>query len=232
MTRIDFTIYLRAIAMLLRAPSVLVAPALGAIAALILDQLAGVLTNPLGGAGAGIFTWIANVLFSFAFGMAIIQADYIERGLRGTFDNAWQETRRKAGGIILAAIGFWFLYWIAGYIGAMLGSLTLQLAFSLIAAFFLIYTIPAAAIGGLPGSLAIGGSIRAVRDSVLGSAILAIAFVLIFYLAPQFAAAYITRAFTLGHVEGVLIWAALEAIALGYLAFPFAKQYAGVAFRR
>jgi hypothetical protein len=231
MTRTDFAIYLRAIPMLLRVPSIFVAPIVGAIVALVLDQISGLFTSPLGGFGASIFTWIANVFYTFAFGMAIIQADYIERGLRGTFDTAWEETRRKAGGIILAAIGFWFLYWIAAYIGALLGSLALQLALSLLAAFFLIYTIPAAAIGGLPGSLAIGGSIRAVRSDILGSAVLAVAFFLIFYIAPPLIAGYIAFALDLGHAPGALIQAALEAIALGYLAFPFAKQYAGIAFR-
>jgi hypothetical protein len=231
MKRTDLGIYVRAIPMLVRAPSILAAPLLGAIVALLLDQLSGVFTNPLGGLGAGIFTWIANVFYSFAFGMAIIQADYLERGLRGTFDSAWEETRRKAAGIVVAAIGFWFLYWVAAYIGSLVGSLVVQLVLSLIAAFFLIYTIPAAAIGGLPGSLAIGGSIRAVRANVFGSAVLAIAFFLIFYLLPPMIAAYVTFAFNLGHTLGMLIQAALEAIALGYLAFPFAKQYASVAFR-
>lgn len=231
MTRTDFTIYLRAIPMLFRAPSIFVAPIVGAIVALVIDQISGVLTSPLGGAGASIFTWIANIFYSFTFGMAIIQADYIERGLRGTFDNAWEETKRKAGGIILAAIGFWFLYWIAAYIGALLGSLALQLALSLLAAFFLIYTIPAAAIGGFPGSLAIGASFRAVRSNIPGSAVLAIAFFLIFYILPPLLAGDIAVALNLSHTPAALVQAALEAIALGYLAFPFAKQYAAIAFR-
>jgi hypothetical protein len=218
--------------MLFRRPSIFVAPLLGAVVALVLDELDNYLTGPLGGAASGLFTFFANVFFSFTFAIAIIQADQLERGLRGTFDSAWEEARRKAGGIIIAAIGFWFLIFVAGYIGSIFGSLSLQIALIVAAAFFFIYTIPAAAIGGLPGQLAIGGSIRAVRENVLGSAVLAIVFIALFLVLAPYVAARLQEAFLLSHVVAMLIQAAIEAIALGYLAFPFAKQYAGIAFTR
>jgi len=41
----------------------------------------------------------------------------------------------------------------------------------------------------------------------------------------------IATAFHLGPDVALLLWAALEALALGYLAFPFAKQYSDVAYR-
>jgi hypothetical protein len=230
--RTDYTIYIRAIAMLFRRPSILVAPLLGAVVSLVLDQIDTYLTGPLGGAASGLFSFFANVFFSFAFAIAIIQADELERGLRGTFDSAWEDARRKAGGIIIAAIGFWFLIFVAGYIGSIFGSLALQIALIIAAAFFLIYTIPAAAIGGLPGQFALGGSIRAVRDDVFGSAVLAVAFIALFLVLAPYVAAKLQATFSLSHVVAMLIQAAIEAIALGYLAFPFAKQYAGIAFTR
>jgi hypothetical protein len=230
--RTDLTIYYRAIVMLVRRPSIFVAPLLGAVVALVLDQLNGYLTNAIGGALGGIFTFFANVFYSFAFGIAIIQADQLERGLRGTFDGAWEDARHKAGGIIVAAIGFWFLVWIAQYIGALLGSLSFQVALMLVAAFFLIYTIPAASIGGLPGSLAIAGSIRSVRSDWIGSALLAIVFVALFVVVAPLVALRVQAAFALNNVSAFLVQAAIQAIFLGYLAFPFAKQYAGTAFRR
>lgn len=226
----DFLIYLRAVPMLVGRPSILVAPLLGAVVALVLSQIGTYLTNPLGGIGSSIFDWIASIFYTFAFAVAIVQADEIERGLRGTFDSAWENSRRKAAGIIVAAIGFWFIIYIAQYAGSIFG-LTAEILLMLVAAFFLIYTIPAAAIGGLPGSLAITGSLRAVRADVLGAAILAIAFIALFEIAPLVIASYLTTAFLLNHTVAVLVLALLHAIALGYLAFPFARQYASVAFR-
>ncbi len=216
--------------MLARHPSIFVAPLLGAVVALVLSQVGAYLTNPLGGVGASLFDWIASVIYTFAFAVAIIQADEIERGLRGTFDSAWEEARRKAAGIFVAAIGFWFLIYIAQYVGAMFGEAIFYFL-QVVAAFFLIYTIPAAAIGGLPGSLAIAGSLRAVRADPLGAAILAIAFVGLFVYAAPLAAAYLAVTFSLDHIVAVLVLVFLEALVLTYLAFPFAKQYAGIAFR-
>jgi hypothetical protein len=230
--RTDFTIYFRAIAMMLRRPSIFVAPLLGAVVALVLDELDTILTGPFNGALSGLFAFIANVFFSFAFAIAIIQADELERGLRGTFDSAWEEARRRASGIILAAIGFWFIIYVAGLIGSLMGSLIVQLVLIVAALFFLIYTIAAAAIGGLPGQLAIGGSFRAVRDDILGSAVLTVVSILLFFFVARIVALKLQMEFSLSHVVAALIQAAIEALVLGYLAFPFAKQYAGTAFRR
>lgn len=216
--------------MLLRRPSIFVAPLLGAVVALVIAEIAIYLTAPLAGAGSGIFDFIADVFYSFVFGVAIIQADAIERGLRGTFDTAWEESRHKAGGILIAAVAFWFLVNVAMYIGSIVG-LEVELGLLLVTAFLLIYTIPAAAIGGLPGQLALGGSFRAVRADLIGAAALAIAFVLFFTFLPVYIASLLAERFALSHTVAVLVQALLNAIALGYLAFPFAKQYADVAYR-
>lgn len=226
----DFSIYARAIPMLVRAPSIFVAPLLGGVVALVLSQVGGYLTAPVGGVGGGLFDFIANVFYSFAFGVAIIQADALERGLRANFDAAWEDARRKAGGIIVAAIGFWFIVMVAQYVGQVAG-LEGMLLLELVAAFFLIYTIPAAAIGGLPGQFALGGSLRAVRANVLGAVVLAVFFVGVFVLLPPYVATIVAQHFALSHTLAVLVEILLEAIALGYLAFPFAKQYADVAYR-
>ncbi|HEY4434473.1 MAG TPA: hypothetical protein VGM99_08715, partial [Candidatus Cybelea sp.] len=151
------------------------------------------------------------------------------RGRRATFDEAWVEGRQKAGGILIAAIGFYFLLWAAQYIGELLGGGILGIVLQLVVAFFLIYTIPAAAIGGMPGNLAIGASFRAVRENLLGAGILAVVFIALWTLVPSFV---ITRlASGLNVIEYQLTFAAVRAIVLAYLAFPFAKQYDDVAFR-
>ena len=97
-----------------------------------------------------------NLVYGFCFGVAVIAANNVWRGRRATFDEAWEEGRHKAGGILIAAIGFYFLIYVGQYAGRCLGSAVLQIVLQLVAAFFLIYTIPAAAIGGMPGNLAIG----------------------------------------------------------------------------
>jgi hypothetical protein len=226
----DFSIYLRAVPLLARTPSVFVAPLLGAVVALVLSQLDSYATSPLGGAGGGIFTFIADVLYSFAFGIAIIHADVLERGLKANFDTAWEEGRRKAGGILLAAVGFWFIVNIAQLIGAML-SPTVELLLLFVAAFFLIYTIPAAAIGGFSSQFALSASIRAVRSDVFRSIVLAVAFVVLFIMLPTYLVGAIAAHYALTGTVVQLLYAFFQAIALGYLAFPFAKQYADVAFR-
>jgi hypothetical protein len=224
----DLGIYFRAIPMLARHPSVLVAPLLGAVVAIVLGQIAGYVTPQIGYLGASLLTWAAQVFYFYAFAVAIIQADAIERGLRTNFDSAWEDARRKAGGIIVAAIGFWFLFYVAQDIGLLFNSAMLVYILELVVVFFFVYSIPAAAIGGLPGGYALGASMRATRGDVAGAALLAIGLVALFEFLPVYLVSYIPG---LSNVEATLVVAAMQAIVLGYLAFPFAKQYADVAYR-
>jgi hypothetical protein len=229
--RVDVAMYFQAVPMLVKHPSILACPLLAAVIAILVNAvIAPFATNAVGGAGLGLFGMLVQLVYMWAFGIAIIQASNIWRGRRGSFDEAWEEGRAKFGGIVLAAIGFQFLVWVAGYIGAIFGSLGAVMSplLTAVAAFFLIYAIPAAAIGGMPGSLAISASVRAVRANVLGSVILAVVFVLLWYVGP-----YYLQYFT-GNLPSLyfsLVTAVIEAIVLAYLAFPFAKQYDDVAFR-
>jgi hypothetical protein len=228
--RIDLAMYARAIPLLVRHPSILVMPLLAAVVDLLVTQISAVGTDALGGIGASLYQIIVQVVYGFSFGVAVIQASNAWRGRRATFDDAWEEGRRKAGGIMLATIGFGFLLYAAQYIGSLLG-IGAMIALQLVAAFFLIYTIPAAAIGGLPGAAAISGSIRAVRANWLGSAILAIVFVALWVLLPMLV--YTPQfVLALGPIGSEIAMAAIKALVLAYVAFPFAKQYDDVAFTR
>lgn len=224
--RVDIAMYARAVPLLLRHPSVFVIPLLAAVVELLLTQLSYLFTDPLGGAGAGLFQILMQLIYLWAFGVTIIAANNIWRRRRGTFDEAWEEGRMKFGGIALAAIGFQFVVWAASYIGSFVGSFGLILG--ALAAFFLIFTIPAAAIGGMPGSLAISASIRGVRAEPIGALILAVVFFAIWYVAVPLALPYLLV--HLSATLGSFVTAAARAIALGYLAFPFAKQYDDIAF--
>jgi hypothetical protein len=226
---VDFAMYVRAIPSLARHPSIFVMPLLAAVVDLLVAQITPFFTDAVGGAGSFIFQIIVQLVYGFCFGVAVIAANNVWRGRRATFDEAWEEGRSKAGGILIATIGFYFLVYVAGYIGAFTGSPVVQIVLELVVAFFLIYTIPAAAIGGMPGNLAIGASFRAVRASLLGTAILAIVFVALWIWLPDFVVGQVGA--TLGVIGYELVRAAIKAIVLAYLAFPFAKQYDDVAFR-
>jgi hypothetical protein len=227
--RVDVAMYARAVPLLARHPTIFVMPLLAAVVDLLIGQISPYFTDAVGGLGSFIFQIVIELVYGFCFGVAVIAANNVWRGRRSTFDESWEEGRHKAGGILIATIAFYFLVYAAGYIVSFFGIGLLAIILQLAVAFLLIYTIPAAAIGGMPGNLAVGASFRAVRENVLGAALLAIIFVLLWIEVPnlllnRFAAG-------MGVIEYQLLQAAVKAIVLAYLAFPFAKQYDDVAFR-
>lgn len=226
---VDFAMYARAIPLLLRHPSIFVMPLLAAVVDLLIQQITPFFTDASGGAGNFLFAIIINLVYGFCFGVAVIAANNVWRRGRTTFDEAWEEGKHKVGGILIATIGFYFLLYVAQYAGQLAGSAIAQIVLQVVVAFFLIYTIPAAAIGGMPGNLAIGASFRAVRANLLGTAVLAVVFVFLWFYLPEL----IVYRFALGFgvIGFQLVHAAIKAIVLAYLAFPFAKQYDDVAFR-
>ena len=227
---VDFSIYGRALPYLFRNPSILAMPLLAAVLDMLLSYTGQVTTDPLGGLGNGIFGMIIQIVYLFAFGVAIIQANNIARGYNTKFDEAWVEARRKAGGIFIAAIGFQFIVWVAAYAGSLLAIVPyLQLVLQLVAYFFLILTIPAAAIGGLPGGLALSGSIRAVRANPVPCLVLAIVFVALWIGVPLLIGVFVGARF--GFLGYELMMAVARALVLAYMAFPFAVTYDDIAFK-
>lgn len=225
---VDFSIYGRAPLLLVRNPSIIALPLLGGVVSVLLSYVGGLMTDALGGLGASIFSFIAQVFYLFTFGGAIIQANNIARGHKTNFDDAWEETKRKAGGIVLASIGFIFVGQVGAYIAQILSIPFLGLILQIVAYFFLIFTIPAAAIGGLPGGLAISGSIRAVRSHPLAAGVLAIVFLLVFIGLPQVAIMLVNG---YGPFLYQISLALATAIGFAYLAFPFATTYDDIAFK-
>jgi len=215
--------------MLARRPSILVMPLLAAVLEVVVATLAQYATDPLGGIGQGLIGILIQLIYGFAFGVAIIQANDAWRGHRASFDDAWEEGRRKAAGIMLAAIGFSLTIYVAGLVGSLLGGGGIgSLVLSAFAWCFLIYTIPAAAIGGLPGSLALSGSIRAARANVPAALVLAFLAFVLWKLLPSYVLLYATP---LGPTGALLAFAGFRALVIAYLAFPFAKAYDDLAFR-
>lgn len=225
---VDLAMYARALSLLFTHPSIFVAPLAAALIDLLVSSLSPILTDPVGGLFNSIFQFAVQIVYGFAFGIAVIQASHIWRGRRGTFDEAWDEARSKAGGIILAVIGFYFFIYVAGQVGGYLGPIG-ALLLPIVAAFFLLYTIPAAAIGGLPGGMAISGSYRAARANILGTIVLALLFYALFYVVPIYTVNQFGVA--LGLIGYKLVLAFIRGFSLAYLAFPFSKQYDDTAFR-
>jgi hypothetical protein len=225
---VEVAMYAQAVPLLLRHPTIFVMPLLAAVVDLLISQITPFFTDAAGGAGNWLFQIVVQLVYGFCFGVAVIGANNVWRGRHASFDEAWNEGRHKAGGILIATIGFYFLLYVAAYIGG-IGGGVVQLVLELLVAFFLIYTIPAAAIGGMPGNLAIGASFRAVRANPLGAALLAIVFVVLWVWLPSFLVDRFAIGF--GVIGYQLTLAAIRAIVLAYLAFPFAKQYDDVAFR-
>lgn len=227
--RLDLGIYLRAFPLLVRNPSIMALPILAAFSTLVLDQLARLTTDPLGGAGLGIWSILEQLLFGFCFAGAILGASNILRKRPGGFDAMWIELRTKTGAVLLAVVGFYFIVNVAVYIG---GSITpiLGLILQLVAAFFLIYTIPAAAIGGYPGAPALSASIRCVRANFLSAAILATVFIIVYAVLPPLFLAWLATTVAIPSALYAFVPAIIQAIFIAYLAFPFAATYDDVAF--
>jgi hypothetical protein len=225
---VNLAIYGQAFVHLVRHPSIVLLPLAAAAIDLFISYWQTLFTDPLGGFGTGLFQMAVQILYLFAFGGAVIQANNIARGYRTTFSDAWDETRHKSGGILLAAIGFQFVTWFAQYVGQFLGVALLSYALQLLAYFFLIFTIPAAAIGGLPGALALSGSIRAVRANWPACVLLAVVFAALWVVAPQY---LLIPLAPYGYLATVIGIAVFRAIVLAYVAFPFAVTYDETAFR-
>lgn len=223
---IDLGIYAAALPLLVRNPAIIVVPLLMLIVGVLIGQL-----FPGGGLGgfAALFTTLLSL---FGLGAACIMADDAWRHGRASFESGWSDARRRAGDIFMAALGVTLLLTVAQFVGSLLGPLALLLVAAV--AIFLIWTVPAAAIGGIPGGAAIQVSIDRVRSTPLPAAIAAVASVLLIFgarlaainvaamLVPYTGAAFIVEA---------LIGALLQAIAIGYIGLVLAKTYADSAFR-
>lgn len=223
----DFSSYLTALPLYARNLGVALPPLIAALVQIGLLFLAGPLTDPVGGIGAGIFGLIAEVVFGFAFAVSLIFADNAWRFERASIAGAWSDARRKAGNILLAVFGTFFLLYVAQYIGAIFGGYGSE-AFGALAVFFIIYAIPAAAIGGVYGPEVFSRSIRIARAQPLATAVLAIVSVAVLF-------AGLRLPVLLGPYVGFGYYALqllCPSLAIGYVALVVAKQYGDNAFGR
>jgi hypothetical protein len=218
-----------------RNPSIVVVPLLMAVAGVLLIRL----FPPMGGAVLGSLTggivWLGVfLLLMFGLGTACIIADDAWRHGHVSFDRDWAEARRRAPEILMASIGLSLILWLAQFVGVLLGWVSILLV--ALAAFFLIWAIPAAAIGGIPGAAAIQASIDRVRANPLSAALATIVtLALVVILAPLVQSWFENwlSPFTAGTtVVGSLVGALIQAITVAYAALIITKTYSDAAFGR
>ncbi len=219
--------YLRALPLYARNLGVLFPPLVVAFIAVGLSYFSGWFFAALSGAGGGLINLLVNVLYGFAFGVSVIFADDAWRHGRGSLTSAWGDARRKGVNILLAVIGFLFLVWIAHMIGGISGSAYIALALGALAIWAFIYAIPAAAIGGTPGSAALSASLQAARRQPLGTTILVLVSLAVWIALSYYAVQYLP----FNDIGDEIAAALLRAIALGYIALVVARQYSDLAFR-
>jgi hypothetical protein len=222
----DLGIYVAAIPLLLRNPVIVVVPLLMMIVGVLIGQI---LSGPLGGF-ASLFEALLGM---FGLGAACIMADQALRRGRVSFEDGWSDARRRAGDIFMSALGVTLLLTVAGYLGALLGPLALLVIAA--AAVFLIWAVPATAIGGIPGGASIQVSVDRVRSTPVPAVVATVVSVLAIYLA-RLAAFNLTivalpYAGASSFLAGAVISAVLQAIAISYVAFILTKTYSDSAFR-
>ena len=235
---LDLALYVRAIPLLLRNPSIIVIPLLMGVVGI----LVGLTTSPqgdvIGGITSGLTGLIVRLLQLFGLGAACIIADDAWRHGRASFDRGWVEARRRGGDILFAAIGITLLLVVASYVGQLIPVGLLVLLLSVAIVFFCIWAIPAAAVGGVPGGASIQASIDRVRENPLSAALATIVAVgLVFFAAPYLSLQLFFLLASSGvAVNGVssilisLIGELIKAIAIGYVALVLTKTYTDGAF--
>lgn len=224
--RLDLSVYLRAFGVFARNPTVIVLPLLVAVIGVLVAQVSDVAG---GGLLGSLTSFLLLLLQLFALGVAIIIGDMGWRRGTASFDEAWQDARRKGRDILFAAFGFTFVFSIAQYTTTLIGSAGIVLM--ALAAYALIYTIAAAAIGGIPGGAAISVSIERVKSAPLAAAVLTVVSLVLLFYVGQFIDAWIFGIAGLDSpLVAMLLGAAVRSILTGYLAIVMAKVYSDVSF--
>lgn len=227
--KIDFSIYLRAFAVFARNPTVVVLPLVVAVLNILVERIAGLTgTDAISG---GVEAFILQLLQLFALGVSVVIADAGWRRGSASFDDAWQDARRRGGDLLFAAFGVTFVVQIALYAGTLIGPL--GPAFGALAIYGLVFAIPAAAIGGVPGAAAINTSIEHVRAAPLAAGVLAAAAVVISFTGMVLVPVWLTPltdALGGSALAASLLTAAAASVATGYTAIVMAKVYADTVF--
>jgi hypothetical protein len=232
---IDLGIYPRALLLLVRNPSIILLPLLTTLLGVLMARVLSPGEYGLAGITSGLGGLIVQLIELFGVGVACVMADDAWRHGRSSFENDWPEAQRRGGEMLVAAIGITLIQAVAQYAGLLLGTI-LSLLLIAAATYFLIWTIPAAAVGGIPGGAAIQVSIDRVRANPLPAAIATVVTVVVAFVLPALFTAWLLGAefpflATIPLVAS-LIGALVQAIGLSYVALIITKTYTDAAFTR
>jgi hypothetical protein len=167
----------------------------------------------------------------------LIGAEAAWRRGRAPFDDTIEEGKRKLGDIALAAFGFTFLVTLGSALAGILGIGILGLVLNLLATYFFIYTIPAAAIGGVPGFGALEISLQRARSTPLATLVVTVVFIAAFTYVPVLVVEALTPVLlsnsflAQGTVINILV-AAIKAVVAAYVALVLAKAYDDASYGR
>jgi hypothetical protein len=234
---LDLGVYVKAVPLLVRNPAIIVIPLLMAVIAVLVGMVTSVSSGGfIGGTTSGLAGFIVTLLQLFGLGAACLMADDAWRNGKASFDQGWSEARRRGGDILLTALGVTLIFSVAQYAGILIGNAYVGWILAFVVAVFLIFSIPAAAVGGVPGGAGIQASIDRVRAEPL-PAILA---TIVTFALLRFAVPYLTLqlwtvlAPSIGDITIVyaLIGALLQAVVIGYNALVLTKIYTDAAFTR
>jgi hypothetical protein len=185
--KLDFAPYLRGFAVLARNPALVLPPLVAAVVAVFVSRMGGSGVgegNPVGMVSGSLTSLLVTLLESFAWACSIVLADAAwRRGGTAPFEASISEARRRGGDILFAAIGYSFVLSLAALVGGIVPIVGFVLV--AVAVFFFIWTIPAAAIGGIPGGASLNRSLELARANPVPTAIFAVVyFVLVNFVAP------------------------------------------------
>ena len=119
---VDLSVYVKAVALLVRNPAIVVVPLLMAVIGVFLQLT---MMTSYGGGAMGSLTgrlalFISVMLELFGLGAACIMADDAWRHGRASFEKGWAEARTRGGDILFAALGFTLLLSVAQYAGSLI----------------------------------------------------------------------------------------------------------------
>jgi len=236
---VDLLAYLRAFGLLARHPLIALAPLLAGVIEVLLRMIfpAEIGSGFLGAANSGLAQLLSQLVWYSGLGFALIFAENAWRGGRASFDDGWEEGRRKLGDIALAAFGFTFIVSLGSVVGGMLGLDAVGTVLGLVATYFFIYTIPAAAIGGVPGFGALEISIQRAKRAPLATLLVTVAFVAAFTYVPTLIVMALTpllldNSFLAQTTVIDILIAAIRAVVAAYVALVLAKAYDDASYGR
>jgi hypothetical protein len=234
---VDLSIYFKAVVVVLRNPAIVAGPLIASsIAAVLGLMIPTMATGPLGGLNGGIAQLLVQLLFSVGLAFGIIAADLAIRRGRASFGETWSDGERRLGDILMAALGLNFVVWVAVIVGGFLTPIG-GLILGAVALFFFIYTMPAAAIGGIPGGAALQVSVERSRANPLPTIGVFIAYLLVFFfltgaLETQTFDFLITLGVAVSTIVTLAIHALIQAVCSAYVATVMAKTYSDIAYGR